>query len=115
MRHSITTLAATTILTAVATSAVAGPGPRPGGPFGPPPPPAYPAPPHPGPGNGWVLPLVTGTVLGAVIASQPRTVVVQPAPVPVQPASPTPGTVYKRVQVFIPECNCYRTFDVPIN
>jgi hypothetical protein len=54
-------------------------------------------------------------VLGAVIASQPRTVVVQPAPVPVQPASPTPGTVYKRVQVYIPECNCYRTFDVPIN
>lgn len=111
MRHSFTTLAATIIVTLAANTAVAGP-------FGPPGPPAhpvYPRPgPGPGPGNGWILPLVTGTVLGTVIASQPRTVVVgQPAPV--QPVSPAPSTVYKRVQIYVPECNCYRTFDVPVD
>jgi hypothetical protein len=35
MRHSITTLAATTIIIVTTNSAVAGPGPRPDGPFGP--------------------------------------------------------------------------------
>lgn len=69
-------------------------------------------------GGNWVAPLVIGGVIGAVIASQPREVYVQPAPVyiPPRPVYPeyTPRTMWRRVDVYIPECNCYRTIDVQV-
>lgn len=69
---------------------------------------------------------LAGTVIGYVIGqqqNQPRPYV-QPAPVYQQPPVYVPGVVYrdynyrpmyKMVDVFIPECNCYRTVQVQIN
>ena len=69
---------------------------------------------------------LAGAVLGYVIGqqqNQPRPHV-QPAPVYQQPPVYVPGVVYrdytyrpmyKMVDVFIPECNCYRTVQVQIN
>lgn len=74
-------------------------------------------------GMGWVAPLVGGVVLGTLIAprvveaappvyTQPAPVYVQPAPVYVQPGY---QPMYKFVDVYIPECNCYRSVKVQIN
>ena len=74
--------------------------------------------------NGnWVAPLIIGGVLGAVIANQQnQPVVVQQVPVYTQPMpvyTPAPvyqqAPIYKNVEVFIPECNCYRVVTVQIN
>ena len=73
MRHIPTTLAASVIALVSTTAAIAGPGPY----FGPP---GHRPHPHPAPWEGWIAPLVTGTVIGAVIASEPRTVVVERPP-----------------------------------
>lgn len=107
MRHIATTLAPSVIALVSTTAAIAGPGPY----FGPP---GHRPHPHPAPWEGWIAPLVTGTVIGAVIASEPRAVVVE-RPLPSQPVEQASDTIYKRVRVYIPECNCYRTYDVPIN
>jgi hypothetical protein len=107
MRPIASALAVSALTLAGTTAAVAGPGPF----FGPPGPPL---PPRPGPWGGWIAPLVTGTVLGAVIASEPRTVVVE-TPASSQAANQASETVYKRVSIYIPECRCYRTYDVPID
>lgn len=107
MRHIHTTLAASVIALVSTTAAVAGPGPF----FGPP---GHFPNPRPGPWGGWIAPLVTGAAIGAVIASEPRTVVVE-RPLQAQPVDQTTDTLYKRVKIYIPECKCYREYDVPIN
>jgi|GEM_PF-5404232 len=104
--------AAAVIALAATGATLAGPGhPRPVGPPGVHGHPRYVYPARPGPGP-WVVPAVTGGIVGAVIASQPRTVVVER---PVRLVEPGSGTTYKRVEIFIPECNCYRTYDVPLD
>lgn len=74
---------------------------------------------HHGGGN-WVAPLVLGGIVGAVIANQNRPVYVPPPP----PVIYYPGQVYpdytyrpmyKMVDIYIPECNCYRSVPVQIN
>lgn len=107
MRHIHTRLAASIVVFASTTTAVAGPGPF----FGPP---GNLSRPYPAPPGGWIAPLVTGAVVGAVVASQPRTVVVE-RPLPSQPVDQTSATTFKRVTVYIPECNCYRAYDVPLD
>lgn len=76
---------------------------------------------HHGGGN-WIAPLVIGGVIGAVIANQPRSYTYTPPPPP--PVVYYPGTVYpdytyrpmyKMVDVFFPDCNCYRSVPVQIN
>jgi hypothetical protein len=112
MRYIISAIAASVVIAASTSAVVAGPP----GPWGPPGPPRHPWPHYPPPPDGWVAPLIAGTVLGAVIASQPRTVVVsEPPPPAVEEPPPPPGKVYKRVTIYIPECRCYRAVDVPID
>jgi hypothetical protein len=63
-----------------------------------------------GSNDGWIAPLVIGTVIGGVLggvasASQPRRIYQEPVyqePI-YQPREP----VFREVYVFIPECNCY--------
>lgn len=75
-----------------------------------------------GPSGNWVAPLIIGGVIGAVIANQPRTPYIHVPPPP--PVVYYPGVVYpdytyrpmyRMVDVFIPECNCYRSVPVQIN
>ncbi|NEX17991.1 MAG: hypothetical protein C1943_15570 [Halochromatium sp.] len=110
LQHRLIPVFSGLIALVLAFGAVAGAG-RPE-PWGPPGAPAYPRPFHPAGPDVWVLPAVTGAIIGAAIASQPRTVVIeQPTPV----TEIKPGTTYKRVQIYIPECQCYRTYEVPID
>ncbi len=74
---------------------------------------------HGGSGN-WVAPLIIGGVVGAVIANQNRPVYTQPPVVYEQvPVYTYPQynyrPMYKMVDVFIPECSCYRSVQVQIN
>lgn len=75
---------------------------------------------HDGRGDSdrWVAPLILGTIIGGVIASRPSEPV---QPVYVQPPVYVPPPVYyearpmyKLVDLYIPECNCYRTFRIQV-
>ena len=74
-----------------------------------------------GGGGNWIVPaLIGGAVVGAIMAqpSQPRVdptpiVVAPPPPVYVYPQEYRP--MYKFVDVYIPECNCYKSIKVQIN
>lgn len=62
----------------------------------------------------WVGPLIIGGVIGAVIASQnQQPVIIHQPQVIVQPPVYTP--IYRNVEVYIAECNCYRVVTVQIN
>ncbi len=70
-------------------------------------------------GSDWIAPLILGGILGAVL-SQPRNVYTQPQVVYGQPpivhdSRFTYRPMYKAVDVYIKECNCYRTVLVQIN
>ena len=67
-------------------------------------------------GYGWVGPAVIGAAIGGVLIAAQRGYS-QPAPVyypPVQYQYQQPQTMFKRVDVYIPECNCTRTIEVQI-
>ncbi|EGV18143.1 hypothetical protein [Thiocapsa marina] len=103
-------LAAGVVALATTGAAIAGPGfPRP---FPPPGARYYSEPAYPARPDAWIAPAVTGAIVGAVLVAQPRTVVVER---PVQVIESAPGKTYKRVEIYIPECQCYRTYDVPID
>ena len=73
-------------------------------------------------GGGWVAPLIIGGIAGAVLA-QPRYYypppVVYTTPPPYNPSVVYPDytyrPMYKMVDVYVPECNCYRSVQVQIN
>ena len=77
---------------------------------------------HHGHGGGWFAPFVLGGLAGAMVTAPryyytPPPVVYTPPPAtyytPPYPSAYTP--VYKQVQVWIPECSCYRTVTVQVN
>ena len=66
--------------------------------------------------NNWVVPLIVGGVVGSIITNQRRPVeVYESAPVYVPNGPYTHRPMYKAVDIYIPECNCYRTVHVQIN
>lgn len=71
--------------------------------------------------HNWVAPLIIGGAIGAVIANQsrPTYIYTPPPPVVYYPNMPYNGYIYrpmyKMVDIYIPECNCYRSVPVQIN
>ena len=61
-------------------------------------------------GATWV-PFAMGTIVGAEIASQNRTVIIEPQPVYAQPMNqplPPAPVGYHYTSLLDPSCNCYR-------
>ena len=67
---------------------------------------------HPHGGVPWIVPLIVGVGVGYAVTRDvpppPPQVIYVPAPPPQQ------RPMIKRVDVFIPECNCTRTIEVQI-
>lgn len=68
----------------------------------------------------WIVPLAVGAVIGGVVGYNAP---VYSAPVPVyappvyqypRPVMQAPNAIYNSVDVYIPECNCYRTVQVRV-
>lgn len=67
-------------------------------------------------GGNWIAPLIIGGVIGAVIANQNQPPVYQQqSPIYTSPPVYQQAPIYKNVEVYIPECSCYRVVTVQIN